>query len=310
MTRLYSRSEWLGKGHTAPTLKRAQTEIYIHHPGSPGTIGRESHSATVSRLRGYHRMHTVSNGWSDIAYNYAVSQNGDVYSLRGRDRQCGGNGGTTTNRRGQAILVLVGNNEQPTQDAIEGVRWAIAHIQEKHPGAKKILGHRDSFEASTACPGSILHGMVKSGVFYGSKKGGGKAPAVPSGGASKPAPKPAAKPKPSTSKAPAFPLPRRKGGLYYYGPPSGPKTSVSGRTRNSGAPGDVVLQAGRWYSKGLKMWQQRMKDRGWSGIGAADGRFGPATEKVVRQFQKSKGLGVDGKIGPGTWAAAWTEPVI
>lgn len=137
------------------------------------------------------------------------------------------------------------------------------------------------------------------------------APAIPSGGASAPAAKPAAKPasKPSTSKAPAFPLPRKEGAMYYYGPPSGPKTSVSGRGRNTGAPGDVVMQAGRWYSKGLKMWQQRMLDRGWSGIGKADGRFGPATEKVVRQFQKSKGLGVDGKIGPGTWAAAWTEPV-
>ena len=134
----------------------------------------------------------------------------------------------------------------------------------------------------------------------------GKVAGVPTGGASVPA----AKPKPSTSKAPAFPLPRRKGGLYYYGPPSGPKTSVSGRTRNTGAPGDVVLQGGRWYSKGLKMWQQRMLDRGWSGIGVADGRYGPKTERVVRQFQKSKGLGVDGKIGPGTWAAAWTEPVI
>ena len=98
--------------------------------------------------------------------------------------------------------------------------------------------------------------------------------------------------------------------MYYYGPASGPKTSVSGRTRNSGAPGDVVLQGGRWYSKGLKVWQQRMLDRGWSGIGAADGRYGPKTERVVRQFQKSKGLAVDGKIGPGTWSAAWTEPVI
>ena len=137
----------------------------------------------------------------------------------------------------------------------------------------------------------------------------GEVAGVPTGGASVPAPKPAAKPKPSTSKAPAFPLPRRKGAMYYYGPASGPKTSVSGRGRNTGAPGDVVLQGGRWYSKGLKMWQQRMKDRGWSGIGAVDGRFGPATEKVVRQFQKSKGLGVDGKIGPGTWSAAWTEPV-
>ena len=130
---------------------------------------------------------------------------------------------------------------------------------------------------------------------------------VPGKGASVSAGKPAVKP--STSKAPAFPLPRRKGELYYYGPADGPRTSVSGRGRNSGAPGDVVMQAGRWYSKGLKMWQQRMLDRGWSGIGAADGRYGPKTEKVIRQFQASKGLGVDGKIGPGTWAAAWTEPV-
>ena len=136
----------------------------------------------------------------------------------------------------------------------------------------------------------------------------GKATGVPSGGASVPAPKP--KPKPSASKAPAFPLPRKKGAMYYYGPKSGPRTSVSGHQRNTGAPGDVVMQAGKWYSKGLKMWQQRMLDRGWSGIGKADGRYGPKTEKVVRQFQKSKGLGVDGKIGPGTWAAAWTEPVI
>ena len=154
---------------------------------------------------------------------------------------------------------------------------------------------------STACPGVWDLGKLD-------RLARGVKPGVPSGGASVPAPKPAAKP--STSKAPAFPLPRRKGAMYYYGPTSGPKTSVSGRTRNSGAPGAVVLQGGRWYSKGLKMWQQRMLDRGWSGIGKADGLYGPKTERVVRQFQKSKGLGVDGKIGPGTWAAAWTEPVI
>lgn len=155
---------------------------------------------------------------------------------------------------------------------------------------------------STQCPGNWDLGRLD-------RLARGVKPGVSGGGATVPAPKPAAKPKPSASKAPAFPLPRRKGAMYYYGPASGPKTSVSGRGRNTGAPGDVVLQGGRWYSKGLKMWQQRMLDRGWSGIGVADGRYGPKTERVVRQFQKSKGLGVDGKIGPGTWAAAWTEPV-
>lgn len=125
---------------------------------------------------------------------------------------------------------------------------------------------------------------------------------------SKPASKPAAKPE-----APAFPLPRKApNDLFYYGPRSGPRTSVSGQTRNTNVPNDVVKVAGRWRSKGLARWQQRMIDRGWNELrsaGGADGRFGAVTEKVVGQFQKSKGLAVDGKIGPSTWVAAWTEKV-
>lgn len=96
------------------------------------------------------------------------------------------------------------------------------------------------------------------------------------------------KPSSSASSAPKFPLPKGS----YFGPKSGPDASVSG-----------------YYSHraDLKKWQARMKKRGWSLD--ADGLYGPATEKVVRQFQKEKGLSVDGLIGPATWAAAWKEPV-
>lgn len=96
-----------------------------------------------------------------------------------------------------------------------------------------------------------------------------------------------AKPKPA-AKAPKFPLPKGS----YFGPKSGSASSVSG-----------------YYSHraDLKKWQAQMRKRGWSIT--ADGLYGPATKKVARQFQKEKGLGVDGLIGAKTWAAAWTEKV-
>lgn len=143
----------------------------------------------------------------------------------------------------------------------------------------------------------------------------GRTPSVPSGGTSVPKPStPAAKPasKPATAKAPTFPLPRKKGAMYYYGPADGPKTSVSGMGRNTAVPADVVQVKGRWRSKGLALFQARLIARGWSELarnGGADGRFGKTTEKVVRQFQKAMGLTVDGQVGPATWKAAWETAV-
>jgi hypothetical protein len=57
----------------------------------------------------------------------------------------------------------------------------------------------------------------------------------------------------------------------------------------------------------VRTWQARMAKRGWNID--ADGYYGPASAEVARQFQTEKHLGVDGIVGPKTWAAAWTTPI-
>ena len=106
--------------------------------------------------------------------------------------------------------------------------------------------------------------------------------------AASPIPSVGVKPTRTVAKAPRFPLPSG----WFFGPRSGPKFSVSG-------------YAG--YRASLMAWQKQMRRRGWK-INV-DGYYTEQTANVVAAFQDEKKLGVDKKIGPKTWAAAWTSKV-
>jgi hypothetical protein len=64
---------------------------------------------------------------------------------------------------------------------------------------------------------------------------------------------------------------------------------------------------------GTSQWQGQMRSRGWSL--AVDDMYGNESERVCRQFQQEATAeghdtgGVDGIVGPKTWALTWTKPV-
>ena len=96
---------------------------------------------------------------------------------------------------------------------------------------------------------------------------------------------------------PGPPFPPRATPLAYgpvapTAPPPGPRVVLG-----LGSAGPDVLE-----------WQRQLTRRHWHL--AADGVFGPQSQRVARQFQAIKGLRVDGLVGRATWAAAWLRPVI
>lgn len=206
-------------------------------------------------------------------------------------------------RGGNSDSIGIECDPRQQDETYETVAALIREIRSRY-GDIPLVRHRDVKGSSTTCPGT--YDLARLDRLARGQSA--KPIAVASKGTAKPVAKPAAKPANGAAcvKAPAFPLPSG----YYYGPTSGPVQSVSGRTRNSHLPNDVIQVNGRWRSKGLAVWQARMQARGWNiGKDGADGRYGNDTARIVKQFQKNKGLKVDGKIGPATWRAAFELPV-
>lgn len=67
-------------------------------------------------------------------------------------------------------------------------------------------------------------------------------------------------------------------------------------------PGRLLKQGTRGGD--VLIWQARLTELGYP-PGPKDGIFGPRTEQATRQFQRSKGIAVDGIVGPITWGKAW-----
>lgn len=57
------------------------------------------------------------------------------------------------------------------------------------------------------------------------------------------------------------------------------------------------------YDATVEAWQQQMQERGYDID--VDGKFGPQSESIAREFQEANGLEVDGHVGPLTWDASF-----
>lgn len=148
--------------------------LVVHH-----SAGNNADTNYINIVRNIYLLHTQTNGWDDIGYNFLVAPNGVIFN--GRDPQgvadddnilgahfCGKNQNTMG-------VCMMGNfmDVRPTAKAIFSLKYLLAWKlkkdgidafgQTKHPQPSgsllnNLCGHRDG--CSTDCPGDSLYALL------------------------------------------------------------------------------------------------------------------------------------------------------
>lgn len=174
-----SRIDWgCPDGEAAPLWRPAYTTVthaVVHH-----TAGSNSVPDWEAEVRNIWYLHTHTNGWGDIGYNYLIDPNGVIYEGR-----AGGPGAIgahfscrNTNTAGIALLGTF-TSGLPSESALDSLKRLLAELCARNridpaafayhvPSALNvptIIGHRDGNASSltcsrTECPGSALYALL------------------------------------------------------------------------------------------------------------------------------------------------------
>lgn len=161
----YSRRQWGARRrrHHPGRLDSAQVVgIALHWPAM-GTRRLATVPEVMAALRGWQNLHMDTRGWSDIAYEEAVDQMGNVYALRGLRNRSAANGDTRLNTTHGAILLVLAEDETPSTAMIRTVRARVARHRALFPRSDHVDGHGDL--KATTCPGPIAQRLIDAGVF-------------------------------------------------------------------------------------------------------------------------------------------------
>lgn len=157
-------------GPPTPTVVK---HVILHH-----AAGSNTDTNYTNTVRNYYLLHTQTNGWDDIGYNYLVAPNGDIYNGRdgyeyGDDNVIGAHMcARNTNTMG---ICLLGNYHNtgylPSDTAIASINqlitWKLFKEQLLNPFDSSlhpinnpvgylgvVAGHREGCNAGyTSCPG-------------------------------------------------------------------------------------------------------------------------------------------------------------
>lgn len=276
MTTIQPRSVWTSTKEGFSHVLRPANVIgaVIHYPGDGNvTYAGRGVAHEKGLLRAYRNYHVGSRGWADIGYNLAIGQSGTAYWAAGKKKaaHCASSANPLANAKYFGILLILGNNERPSDAMIATLNEVLNLVRTWYPKATALLGHRQVYGASTACPGNVIMGLIGRGVIrYGTT------PTVT------PAPAPVTPaPAPSSKVWPAVALPLTD------------KHTTASHNAWVRLMADVGYKDPR-LGKSLQRW---LRDRGYY-KGLIDGDFAGWSIDALQRFLRDRGFykgAIDGK---------------
>lgn len=153
---IFPRSAW---GAVPPTYRRYLAPSQVNYAVIHYTAMKGTSTASIKAIQAFHMG--PQRGWSDIAYNFVVLQNGNVYEGRGWNIAGGHALGFNTNS--MAIVAVLGVGEQPSEAMKRSIREWRDYANQKYGKSLTTRGHRDLPNNYTDCPGELT-GWVRAGL--------------------------------------------------------------------------------------------------------------------------------------------------
>lgn len=162
----FKRRDWGArrrKHHPGRLKSREVKGIALHWPAMDKPV--RGICDVQEALRSWQNYHMDVRGWSDIAYQEAIDQDGHVYILRRQKMRSAANGNSYLNGRYGALLLIIANDEEPTPKMIRAVRRRIRRHRKLYPDSTEIVGHGQIRPGGTACPGPAVLNLIRKGAF-------------------------------------------------------------------------------------------------------------------------------------------------